>query len=168
MEVVQRRQGGAQHLSGHHEMTERAAAEPPPCRARTRLLDWTRITGMAGVADHELAFAREKHAIAAVARGEDAIEEVISHAHEAKQIIRRSDTHEIPGPVRGQTRDRRGRDLARALGRLADAEPTDGIAIEAEADELGGAARAQGLVEPALHDAEKRRVRASSRIATPP
>ena len=80
MQIVQRRQLGAEHLLREHQMAECATAEVRACVACTLLLHRPRIAGVTGIADHELAFAREEHPVPPVAGGQDTIEEVIPHA----------------------------------------------------------------------------------------
>src|ERR1043166_1768976 len=89
MEVVHGRELGSQHLTAEHEMPERDTAEMPAGVARTVVLDGTRIAGVRGIANHELALAGEQRPVATVARRQNAIEEIVSHGHEAKQIARR-------------------------------------------------------------------------------
>src|SRR5437870_6746311 len=98
MEVVQRRERGAEHLPRQDEMTQRTPAEAPTGVAAAPLLHRPRIAGVTGVADHELAVPREEHSVARVARRQDTIKQVISHCHEAKQIAGRADAHQAARP----------------------------------------------------------------------
>src|SRR5439155_25243549 len=82
MEIVHGRELGTQHLTGEHQMPERATAEVPAGVARTAVLDGTRIAGVRGIANHELALAGEQRPVATVARRQNAIEEIVSHGHE--------------------------------------------------------------------------------------
>src|SRR3989441_4649981 len=139
MEVVQRRERGPEHLPRQDEMAQRTPAEVPAGVANAPLLHRARIAGVTGVADHDLAVPREKRSVARVARRQDTIKHVISHRHEAKQIAGRADTHQVARlrvrePGDGRRRHPRG------IGwRLPDRQPADGIAVEVERREPGGA-----------------------------
>src|SRR5262245_50158104 len=79
VEIVTRRQPGAEHLTRHHQVPERTAAEALARVAAAAHLQRARIPRVRGVANHELALAGEKRPVARVPGREDAVEEVISH-----------------------------------------------------------------------------------------
>ena len=109
---------------------------------------------MLGVADGELALRGEDGAVARVAGRHHAVEEVESHRDEADQLLGRPDAHQVARPVLGQQRDGVARDAASQAALLADREPADGIAVEAERHEVVDAALALAGVHAALHDGE--------------
>ena len=113
---------------------------------------------MTGVADHQLAVSGEQHAVPRVSRRQNTIEEVIPHAHEAKQIRRGTRAHQIARAIARQQPDRERRDARRLVGRLADGQSARGVAVELERHELAGAHAALLGVERALDDAEERHV----------
>src|SRR5258705_8581003 len=159
VEIVQRREPGAEHLTRQHEMAERTPAEALAGVAAAARLHRTRITRVRGVANHQLALAGEERPVARVAGREDAVEKVISHGGEAKQIARRADAHQVAGPLAGQERDGLLRDAGRFRSRLSDREPADRVAIEAERREPRDTLRPELHAASTLHDPEKGRFR---------
>src|SRR5262249_48193795 len=74
VEIVHRRELGAEHLAREDEMAERPAAEARARVARTVVLDRTRIASVRGVADHQLALSGEQRTVPRVASREHAVE----------------------------------------------------------------------------------------------
>src|SRR5262249_57874704 len=123
-------------LAREDEMAERPAAEARTRVARTVVLDRTRIASVRGVADHQLALSGEERAVPRVASREHAVEQVIPHGYEAKQIAGRPDAHEIPRAVRRKARDGRRGDARGLRGRLADRQSADRVAVERERGQI--------------------------------
>src|SRR5207245_6188343 len=82
MEVMERRQHGAEHLPRQHQVAQRTTAEARAGVAPAPFLHRPCIPRVTGVADHELAVPREEHSVARIARRQDTIKQVISHGHE--------------------------------------------------------------------------------------
>src|SRR5262245_53611328 len=80
VEVVHRRELGADHLAREDEMTERPATEVRARVARTAVLDRSRVASVRGVANHQLALSGEQRPVPRVASREHAVEQVIPHA----------------------------------------------------------------------------------------
>src|SRR5882672_11228341 len=139
VEVVERCELRTEHLAGKNEVPDRSPAEVPAGVAWTTVLDGARVAGVRGVADHQLAVSGEEGPVPTVAGREDAVEKVISHRREAKQIAGRSEAHQVARPILGEHPHGGGRD-ARGLGRhLAYRQATHRVAFEAEGRDAGGA-----------------------------
>ena len=110
---------------------------------------------MARIGEIDGAEAREGHAVAAVAGRHHAVEHVDAARDRFQQIMRRADAHQIARAVRRQRRRRLLDDFEHDVLRLADRQPADGVAVEADIDQLARALLAQADVVAALHDAEQ-------------
>ncbi len=67
-----------------------------------------------------------------------------------------ADAHQVPGPV-GREVFQGGRERRQhLLARLADRQPADAVAVEADVDDLLGALTPHRLADASLHDAEQR------------
>src|SRR5512146_1208681 len=87
---------------------------------------------MNGIAQVQGAGARERLAVAARARGDDAIKHVDPAQHRTSNIIRLADAHKIMWPVRRQMRNSRFQRFEHRRLRLAHREPAYGITIETD------------------------------------
>jgi len=95
--------------------------------------------------------------VAGVAGRDDAVEQVDAGRHRLDEVARGADAHQVARAVGRQLRRELGDRLPHSLGRLADREAAEGVAVEAERRDLGGRAAAQLEVEAALDDAEQLR-----------
>src|SRR5437762_3385632 len=156
VKIVQRREPRTEHLTRQHEVPECTAAEALAGVAGAAHLHRARIPRVRGVANHELALAGEERPVARVPGREDAVEEVISHGDEAKQLAGRADTHQVPRSLARQEHTGPRRDARRLRPRLPDREPSHRVPVEAERRETGAALRTELHVASALPDTEER------------
>ncbi|SCC91315.1 conserved hypothetical protein [Thiomonas sp. X19] len=95
-------------------------------------------------------------AVARIARGHDAVEQVDARAHPVHQIFRRTHAHEVARLVRGQARRGVAQQAQHVVFRLAHAQAADGVAGQVERGQAFQRGLAQRLEHAALHDAEQR------------
>src|SRR3954469_13707955 len=106
------------------------------------------------VAEAEGAGIGEGHRVAAVASGQDAIEQVDAAADGVEQILRRADTHEVPRLFGGHRRTNDVENSVHFFGRFAAAQSADGVAGEIELGQLPSAPDAELGIEAALNYCE--------------
>ena len=94
--------------------------------------------------------------MAAGARRQHAVEHVDAARDRFEDVVGRADAHQVARAVGRQLRHHRLEHVEHHRLRLADREPADGVAVEADAGERAGARGAQAAVVAALHDAEQR------------
>ena len=99
--------------------------------------------------------AGEELAVAAVARGHDAIEHVDAPLDGLQEVDRRADAHEVAGLVFGKDLVDDLDHLVHLLGRLAHGQSADRVAVGPLAGDMLRRPHAQVLVDAALHDGEE-------------
>src|SRR5690349_16241402 len=130
------------------------ARKLPRRRTAALRVERTRIVGMPGVFDVDRAEAGESKSMAAVARGQDAVEHVDAAGNRLENIRWRAHAHQITRLREWQSR-RGGRHHAQHhLFALADREPADRVPVEAKRYQRPRALLAQPLVVAALDNAE--------------
>ena len=149
---------GQQHapedLAGAAQMVEIGAAIAGASRAKAFRVERRRVVGVAGVAQIDGALAGKGLGGAARARRQHAIEHVDAAQHGADQIGGFADAHQIARTVLRQGRDGRIEHRESRRLPLADRQPPDRIAVEADADQPCRGTQAQIGVDPALGDPE--------------
>ena len=85
-----------------------------------------------------------------------AVEHVDAAHHRLDDVVGLADAHQVARLVGGQHVDREVEAAEHRLLPLADRQPADRIAVEADVDQRVGRCAAQPLVERALLDAEHR------------
>jgi hypothetical protein len=98
----------------------------------------------------------EGGAVAAEAGLHHAVELVDAERDRLDERRRVADAHQVAGPVGRQLFERRGERRQHLLAGLADRQPADAVAVEADLDDLLGALAPHRLADAALHDAEQR------------
>ena len=88
------------------------------------------------------------------ASGQDAIEHIDSASDGVDDVIRVTDAHQIASFVLGQQRRGVLNNGVLHLGRLADADATNGDSVEGEVGDVCRAFFAHVEVDPALYDSE--------------
>ena len=122
--------------------------------APARWIERPGVVGMAGVLDVQKALARENPPVPCVTGRHDAVEHVHTGRHGFEQVEGGPDAHQVLRPL-GRQQRRRVRDhLVHTVGRLADAQPANRIAVEANLHRQPGTGLAELEVGSALHDAE--------------
>ena len=105
------------------------------------------------------AAARQQLPVAGVAGRQHAVEHVDAAGHRFHQIVGHPGSHQIARLVPRQQIRRAIDDVVHDVDRLADAEPANGVALEADRPRLLGALRPQIRVDAALDDPELRLTR---------
>ena len=156
MQVVQGVEAEREDLAGLEQVAEVGACERAAGVTGARRVDRSVVVGVAGVADDELAPAREEEPVPCGPGREHAVEHVDARRHAGEEVLGRPDAHEVARLVRRQPRARRAR-----------RPPTSARAPRPprsrRARSQGGRARPPprwraraGREEPALRDPEER------------
>ena len=124
--------------------------------AAARRVRRTIVFGVARVLDIDAPLAREQLTVPGIAGRQHAVEQVDAARRRFDQILRRAGSHQISRPVVGKKPRRVRDDVVHHIHRLADAQPADGISVEADRDGGARAFFAQLRVDTALHDPELR------------
>ena len=156
MEVVDGVQLGAEDFVAFVEMVEVGAAVVAAGVAVAGGVEWAGVGFVAGVADAEQALAGEQMAVARVAGGHDAVEQVDSFGHGLDDVLRSADSHQVARAVRRHPRGAMAHHARHLLLGLAHRKPADGIAGKTEFKQAGERPVPQFGVHAALDDAEQR------------
>lgn len=169
VQVVNGCQHGSQHLAAAVQVVQiraRKALAPArvpahAARARAGVAGASRVDGamvitMAGVAQFEVAKAREQRAVASIARGHDAIEHIHAASHAIDQVLGRAHAHQVARLVRGQTMWGVGHDVAHQFFGFTHGDAAHGITWEVHLNKRGQRFFAQVFEHAALHDAKQR------------
>ncbi len=136
--VVQVMRGGQhaeQHFAAAVEMVQIGARELSAGGAGAGVVKRSFVLLEAGVADAQIAEAGEQVAVARIACGHDAIEQVDARAHTVHQIFRRAHAHEVTRLVGGQARRGVAQQAQHVVFGLAHAQAADGVAGQIERGE---------------------------------
>ena len=156
VQVVDAGQHRPQHLAAAVQVVQVGAAEAGcrcgSCRSGRAAARRLRC----GVADLQVAEAREQVAVARVARGHHAVEHVHALRHAFDQVFRRAHAHQVARLVRRQPVRRVRHDAQHLVLGLADADAADRVAGQVQRGQRVQRFLAQVLEHAALHDAEQR------------
>jgi len=111
---------------------------------------------VAGVADFQIAKAREHVAVARIARGHHAVKHVDAGAHALDQVFRRAHAHQVAWLGSRQSVRRVRHDALHFFLGLADADAANGVTGQIELDQRVQRLLPQVLEHAALHDAKQR------------
>ena len=101
------------------------------------------ILGVPRILNIDRPFAGEQLSVSGVPRGQHAVEEVDTARHGLYKVQGRSGAHQVSRAVLRQATGRAGHDVVHDVGRLSDAQSTDRVRLETDADGAPGAFLAQ-------------------------
>src|SRR5882762_671026 len=116
---------------------------------------WTWIGRVFAVAQSKRAGGGEGVGVAAIARGEDAVEHIDTGRDGGGDVAGEADAHEIAGFIFWEEGCGVLKNLHHGVKALADGQAADGVAGEIQFDEFLGASLAKVEVGAALYDSEK-------------
>src|SRR5258705_7262436 len=155
-EIMQGVKGARRHFSRHIEMPQIGAGMGPARIARARRIHGSLVFRILRVPDVETAFARKQLSGPRVARRQHAVEHVDAARDALPEVLGRAGAHQIARLRLGEAARGLAGDVIHKVDRLADAQSSDRVALEADPDGGLGALVAQVLENPTLHDAELR------------
>ena len=141
-------------LAAREQVADVGAREVAAAVALAALLHRPLVEGVLRRLDRDVAAARDRGAVARDARGDDAVEHVHSARDALRHLAHHAEPHHVARAVLRQVRHARLDRAVHLLLRLADRDAAHGVAVEADLHQLLGAAAADVVVDPALHDAE--------------
>src|SRR5437764_12792271 len=125
-------------------------------RARARVIEGARVGRPARVLDVQLSARGERLTVATVARRHYAVEHVNAHREALDQVFRLADAEQVARCIRRHLRRKRLYDFIHRFLLFADAQPPDGVTVEAHLDRARKTLPPQVQMGRALHDAEDR------------
>ena len=144
----------AQRLVGAYEVMQIGAGVIARGRAVGLFVERAHILGMAGIADIDLAAAREGQTMTAGTRRHHAVEHVDAARHRFQNIVRRADAHQVTRLFGGQHRQGDIEHAQHDILRLTDGKAADGITLEIKLLQPFGRADTQIRLITALYDTE--------------
>jgi hypothetical protein len=136
--------------------------------APTVFIQGSRVFGILSVFDGYSAEAAEEQTVACVSGGQDTIEQIDPHLNRRKDIIRRSDSHEVAGFIMREVGSRLFDDIVHGLSVFSHTQPSNGVAIQVELDQASGTPLSKIGIHAALNNAEKRSLRCPVDLSTLP
>jgi len=128
MYIVQRYEAQPEDLVGDEEMPDVGAGEAFARGALARLVQWPRVCLELGAAHVDATAGGKCGAVSTHSRRRYAVEHVDASANPLHEILRKSDTHEITGPVGRQLIVHDVEHGVHVGLRLADGEPANAVA----------------------------------------
>src|SRR6188472_3986763 len=165
---MQAEQAKTENLLLVEEVAHVRAREPRAGRAAAALLERPPVARELAGLDVQLALPGERAAGPRVPRRQDAVEHVdpaLDHLEDADGV---ADPHEVARPVAWEQPGRPRRRVEHLLAGLADRQPAERVAVEAELGDLLDAAAAELGVGAALRDAEHELARAALGVQLAP
>ena len=167
MQIVPSVQAATQHLAGLVQVVQVGAAVTGANIATALRVQGLFAVAMFGVAYFDIAPGGEKVSVAPVARRHNAVKQVYAPQDAFHQILRRAHAHEVAGLVDGQQPRRALQGRQHHVGRLADGQAPNGVAVKPHGDQGFDGALPQLLEHASLRDAEQGgRVSAMGFLAT--
>ena len=154
-EIVDGVERGGERLAGLHQMAQIGARVAAADGAGAGGIGRGLVLSKLLVLDVEAALAGEEQSVAGGAGGKNAIHHVDAEAGVLLDFVGVADAHDVARLVFGQQRQNFRDHFKCQLARLADAEATDGVAVEVHLDEAFGALAAEIAVHAALNDSEE-------------
>ena len=154
-QVVDGDERGAEHFFDVEEVAEIAFREVSAAVAIAAVFQRGFVVRVLGVAEAQGAGVGEGQGVAAVSRGEDAIEHVDAAFDGFEDVFGVADAHEVAGFEVGDEGSDSFDGVDHALVAFADGEPAEGVAGEVEGGEGLGGKGAGFEVGAPLHDAEE-------------
>lgn len=159
IEVMHHGKAHAQHLVRLEQMAQVGAAEIAAYRAVAQGVDGVFVPFILQVFDIDHAAPGVQMAMARIAAGHHAVEQVHAAPHALQDIARRADPHQITDPVFGHKGLHRADDAVHLLGWLAHRQPADGIPVQLHLRNALHVFHPQVLKGAALVDAEQKLLR---------
>jgi len=128
VQVVHAHEHRSEHFTAAVEVVQVGAREPRAGGAGAARVERLLVGLVAGVANPQVAEAREQVAVAGVSRRHHAVEHVDAGGDAIEQVLGRADAHQVARLGCGQAVRRMGDDPLHRLLRLADADAADRIA----------------------------------------
>src|SRR6266566_6729013 len=153
--IMHGNEDGSKHLVGEKKVADGATGEIAASVAVAVSFDWIGVLYKARIAQPQRAGGGEGVGIAAVARGEDAVEHIDSSGDGGDDVAGIADAHEVAGFIFREQWGGVLEDLQHGVEGFADGQAADGVAGEIELKQFMGAALAEIEMGAALDDSEE-------------